>query len=294
MSKMDMSASGVQSESLARRHDVSASTTIVSPGKPMFVLVTFAVDAEFAPWRQIRRFRKVTLNEKHWSGGADVYETQVGDCCVWVSLTGMGIKSFDFKSALCLRSVGLDAIISSGLSGALKRSYRVGQIVVPKRVATLRDAAGLATAANLADLAERQGATLVDTLLTADRIIDTQEEKARLSQFADAVDMESFHIVHEFSLEAAPVTVIRAISDAANEDLPIDFSRVVTDSGQLRAAQLIKELVLHPTKIPHLIRFAKQSREAARNLANFLDVFLRALTPELIRCQATAKTATAT
>jgi nucleoside phosphorylase len=289
-----MSASGAQSESLARRRDVSASTTIISPGKPMFVLVTFAVDAEFAPWREIRRFRKVKLNEKHWSGGADVYETQVGDCCVWVSLTGMGIKSFDFKSALCLRSAGLDAIISSGLSGALKRPYRVGQIVVPKRVGTLRDAKGLATDPALADLAERQGATLVDTLLTADRIIETQEEKARLSQFADVVDMESFHIVHEFSLEAAPVTVIRAISDAATEDLPIDFSKVVTHTGQLRAAPLIKELVLQATKITHLVRFAKQSREAAKNLVNFLDVFLRALTPELIRGQVTTTTATAT
>ena len=289
-----MSASGAQSESLARRRDVAASTTIISPGKPMFVLVTFAVDAEFTPWRKIRRFRKVKLNEKHWSGGADVYETQVGDCCVWVSLTGMGIKRFDFKSALCLRSTGLDAIISSGLSGALKRSYRVGQIVVPKRVGTFSDAAGLATAATLADLAERQGATLVDTLLTADRIIDTRGEKARLSHFADVVDMESFHIVHEFSLEAAPVTVIRAISDTADEDLPIDFSKVLTHTGRLRAAQLVKELVLHPTQIPHLIRFAKQSREAAKNLVNFLDVFLRALTPELLRCQATTTTAIAT
>ena len=168
----------------------------------MFVLVTFAVDAEFAPWRDIRRFRKVKLNEKHWSGGADVYETQVGDCCVWVSLTGMGIKSFDFKSATCLRSAGLDAIISSGLCGGLNTRYRVGQIVVPKRVATMQDAAGLSTAAPLADLAERQGATIIETLLTADRIIDSQEEKARLSRFADAVDMESFHIVHEFLLEA--------------------------------------------------------------------------------------------
>ena len=258
----------------------------------MFVLVTFAVDAEFAPWRELRRFRKVKLNEKHWSGGADVYETQVGDCCVWVSLTGMGIKSFDFKSATCLRSAGIDAIISSGLCGGLSTRYRVGQIIVPKRVGTLRDVAGLSTAASLADLAERQGATVVETLLTADHIIDSEAEKARLSQFADAVDMESFHIVHEFSLEAIPVTVIRAISDAANETLPLDFSKVLTPAGQVKVAPLVRELVSRPTRIPHLIQFAKQSREAAKNVANFLDVFLRALTPESIRCEARATTAT--
>jgi adenosylhomocysteine nucleosidase len=259
----------------------------------MFVLVTFAVDAEFAPWREIRRFRKVRLNENHWSGGADVYETQVGDCCVWVSLTGMGIKSFDFKSATCLRSAGIDAIISSGLCGGLNTRHRVGQIVAPRRVATLQDAAGLSTAHALADLAERQGATVIDTLLTADHIIDSQAEKARLSQFADVVDMESFHILHEFSLEAAPVIVIRAISDAANETLPLDFSKVLTPAGQVKVAPLMKELVSRPTRIPHLIQFAKQSRDAAKNLANFLEVFLRALTPEQIHSE-TRTTAAAT
>jgi nucleoside phosphorylase len=244
----------------------------------MFVLVTFAVDAEFAPWREIRRFRKVKLNEKHWSGGAEVFETQVGDCCVWVSLTGMGIKSFDFKSATCLRSAGLDAIISSGLCGGLS--------IAPKRIATLKDAIGLATAVPLADLAERQGATVVETLLTSDHIIDSEAEKARLSRVADVVDMESFHIVHEFLLEATPVTVIRAISDAANETLPLDFSKVLTPAGQVKVAPLLKELVSRPARIPHLIQFAKQSREAAKSLANFLEVFLRALTPEQIHAEA--------
>lgn len=252
----------------------------------MFILVTFAVDAEFAPWREIRRFRKVKLNEKHWSGGADVYETQVGDCCVWVSLTGMGIKSFDFKSATCLRSAGLDAIISSGLCGGLSTRYRVGQIVAPRRVGTLRDSTGISTAHSLSDLAERQGATVIERLLTSDRVIDSEAEKARLSQFADAVDMESFHIVHEFLLEATPVTVIRAISDAANETLPLDFSKVLTPAGQVKVAPLMKELVSRPARIPHLIQFAKQSREAAKNLANFLEVFLRALTPEQIHAEA--------
>src|SRR5580698_1899464 len=284
-----MSASGAQSESLARRPDVSASTTTISSttgSKPMFVLVTFAVDAEFAPWRDIRRFRKVKLNEKHWSGGADVYETRVGDCCVWVSLTGMGIKSFDFKSATCLRSAGLDAIISSGLCGGLSTRYRVGQIIAPKRITTMQDPAGLATSTRLADLAERQGATIIEALLTSDRIIDSEAEKARLSRVADAVDMESFHIVHEFLLETIPVTVIRAISDAANETLPLDFSKVLTPTGQVKVAPLIKELVSRPARIPHLIQFAKQSRQAAKSLANFLEVFLRALTPEQIHAEA--------
>jgi hypothetical protein len=85
----------------------------------MRILETFAVEAEFAPWRAIRRFQKVKINEKHSSGGADVLQTSIGENVVWVLLTGMGIKLFDHQTACCLRDAGLDVIVSSGLVGAL-------------------------------------------------------------------------------------------------------------------------------------------------------------------------------
>src|SRR5258708_9247323 len=55
----------------------------------MRILVTFAVEAEFAPWRAIRAFRKVRINEKHYSGGVEVFEATISGSTVWVLFTGV-------------------------------------------------------------------------------------------------------------------------------------------------------------------------------------------------------------
>jgi nucleoside phosphorylase len=249
------------------------------------VLVTFAIDAEFAPWRTLRAFRKIRVNSRHWSGGIEVQEAQIGDCIVWVFLTGIGIKSFDFALASCLKDAGVSLVLSSGLAGSLKAKYVPQDIVVPLRVGSLRDASGVRGAAALILLASRRGAKVVDVLLTADRIVDTREEKQRLALFADVVDMESRHIMSKFIDENLPVAAIRAISDASSQDLPVDFAKCLTSQGRIKKAALLKELLGHPAKVPELIRFGRQSRNAAKGLAVFLDGFIEALTPEILQDQ---------
>ena len=247
----------------------------------MNILVTFAVDAEFEPWRALRSFKRVRVNSKHWSGGAEVQETQIGEHLVWVFLTGIGIKSFDFALGSCFKNADVKMVLSSGLAGSLKAAYSPSDIVVPLKVGSLRDATGSPTAAGLVVLAKRRGAKVVDVLWTADRIVDTREEKRRLAVFADVVDMESRHVMSEFSDQNLPVATIRAISDSSDEDLPVDFAKCLTEQGQIRKGALLKELLEHPGKVPELVRFGRQSRDAAKELAMFLDGFIVALTPDI-------------
>ena len=251
----------------------------------MKVLVTFAVDAEFAPWRALREFRKVRINEKHYSGGVDVYETTVGDSTVWVLLTGIGIKSFDFKAASCLMDAGVAAIISAGLAGSLKQEYVPEEIIVPRRIGNLQDATGTAATAGLLMLAEEMNAKVVGALITVDHIVETAEEKKRLSIFAEAVDMESFHVMAGFESNKIPSVTIRAISDAYNEDLPLDFAKCLTPQGAVKPGAMLGQLFKNPTKIPALILFGQQSKAAARKLALFLDGFVKSLTPEQLKLQ---------
>jgi nucleoside phosphorylase len=246
------------------------------------ILVTFAVEAEFAPWRAIRTFRKVRINEKHYSGGVEVLEATIGGSTVWVLFTGIAIKLFDFQTACCFRDAGLDVVISSGLAGALKAEFAVGDIVVPKRVGSLRDAGAVSTTPALFYFAERRGATLVETLITADHIIQTGEEKSRLAIFGDVVDMESVHVMEVFSGEGLPVATIRAISDASDEDLPIDFTETISSDGRVKIVSLLRKLIGRPAKIPDLVRFGWHSKGAARKLALFLDGFVESLTQEVL------------
>jgi hypothetical protein len=123
--------------------------------------------------------------------------------------------------------------------------------------------------------------------MTVNRVVDTAEEKARLSQFADVVDMESLHVVRQFDEEQIPVAVIRAISDGSEEEMPVDFEKVLTADGAIRVVPLLKDLMKEPGKIPAVIRFGRQSRAAAEKLARFLDEYIQALTPELLKVHAT-------
>jgi adenosylhomocysteine nucleosidase len=253
----------------------------------MRILVTFAVDAEFAPWSKLRPFREILLNESHWSEGVHVQEAQINNHIVWVYLTGMGIRTFDFRVASCLKAAGVDAVLSSGLAGSLNPKYEALSIVAPCRVGDLRNATGTSVSKALLELASNQGASLVHGLMTVNRVVDTAEEKARLSQFADVVDMESLHVVRQFDEEQIPVAVIRAISDGSEEEMPVDFEKVLTADGAIRVVPLLKDLMKEPGKIPALIRFGRQSRAAAEKLARFLDEYIQALTPELLKVHAT-------
>ena len=252
----------------------------------MRILVTFAVEAEFAPWRALRAFKKARVNPDHWSRGLDVYEAQVGDHTVWVLLTGIGIKSFDFAIVSCLRNLGVSLVVSSGLAGSLNDTLLPGEIFVPRRLGTLRDASGIQATTGVVAFAEHCGAKSINTLLTADRLIATKEEKSRLASFGEAVDMESFALASEILSENVPVAAIRAISDGSKEDLPLDFGKCLTPQGQLKLGPMVKELFGHPTKASSMVRFGKQSRNAAQRLAEFLDRLVQHLTPGVLSSNA--------
>jgi hypothetical protein len=74
-----------------------------------------------------------------------------------------------------------------------------------------------------------------------------------------------------------PAIAVRGISDAADRDLPVDFSKILSRDGRVRKRQLIREIARHPLKIPGLVRFGLESQKAASVLAYFLDHFVASL-----------------
>jgi nucleoside phosphorylase len=250
----------------------------------MRILITFAVDAEFAPWRKIRPFKRVRVNPDHYSGGVEVFEAQICKSTVWVFLTGIGIKFFDFEAGHCFRDAGVNLVLSAGLAGSLKPERHQQEIVAPTRVGNLRNANGVALDSRISRFAEQCGANSIDMLLTADHIVETAGEKKRLGQFGEAVDMESFHVATHF-IEDVPVGVVRAISDGSDQDLPVDFARCLTSEGRLRIGALSKELLVAPSKLPALVKFGRQSRDAAEKLVIFLDGMVARLTPDVLAAE---------
>jgi len=241
----------------------------------MRILVTFAVEAEFAPWRKVRQFVKQT------NGSAEYFAARIGDANVNVVLTGVGGKSAWLETTRIVWDGDVDICVSSGLAGALRREYQLGDILAAKEVQAISWNRVVASDAKLIQLAQEHGARAVGSFYSADRVIGSASEKRELGRVADAVEMESGEVLHEASVFGAKVIAIRGISDAVDEDLPLDFNRVMTPAGEVSIPKVLGEVVRHPMSAPALVRFGKQSRMAAEKLGAFLDRYLEGVVSSL-------------
>lgn len=237
----------------------------------MRILVTFAVEAEFAPWRKLRNFRRKVMA----NSCVRLYCGKLGENSVEVLLTGIGTSVCEESLAVygALHGGKPDCLISSGLAGALKEVLKPGDLFVPETVRTLKNDARARSDTILRESAVLAGAIPIETLITMTRLVSSAEEKSRLAFFGEAIDMESAIIMAHFAGLAVPKVAIRAISDAADEDLPIDFDRCLTRLGSIKRLSLVNAIVKRPGNLPNLVRFGRQSNRAAKKLVAFLDQF---------------------
>lgn len=241
----------------------------------MKILVTFALETEFAPWRSMHGFRRA-----QWGQG-DVYFAEIGGAEVGVILTGVGPRLAGLRASDVIRSEreSIGVCISSGLAGALRTEYAVGDVLAAKAVRseTVRSDINsriLECSPALRSFAQECGATIVDSFYTSERAIGTPEEKAYLGQLADAVDMESFEVVREAAACGIPAIAIRAVSDIAKEKLPLDMNEVFTDQGQVSVPRVLGQVARHPQALPALMKLGSQSKTAAEKISRFLDRFV--------------------
>jgi adenosylhomocysteine nucleosidase len=252
----------------------------------MRVLITFALANEFAPWRRLRRFDRISGDA--WE---QTYAAQIGACDVRVVLTGAGrfaaeralAHAFDSDPQVC---------IASGLAGALKSSYLPGDILAARTVADVKGARLYHSDPELVSWAELAGASIVERLLVSENIVSTAEEKRALSLSGDAVDMESLYVLAAAAERNIRSVAIRAVSDGADSNLPLDFNRVLSERGTVSVSRVIGQVVRRPGRIAGLLRLANESERAASALAQFLEAYIRQVAsgplPEIAKAEALA------
>ena len=229
----------------------------------MKIIVTFAVQAEFAPWRRMRNFKRI---------GESAFVMQDGATEVYALITGIGARKFHLPTA--------DICLVSGVAGSLKAQHRIGDILVAKALKRESGDTSMTSDESLVRTATQCGATPVDFFFTAGAIISSPSEKSRLGQIADAVDMESYPIMAEAQQRGIPAVAIRAISDTADQNMPLDFSRAISEDGKIDWLPALSQVAASPSCLPRLMRFGLDSSRAARKLAYFLDRYLECLTSE--------------
>ena len=108
------------------------------------------------------------------------------------------------------------------------------------------------------------------------RVLTTVEEKRQVREAsrADAVEMESEVIRRLCHERGIPSATVRVISDAADEELPLDFNALMTDDGKLNFGKLALAVLRHPQKVPALLALGRRSKSSAARLAAVLRATL--------------------
>jgi adenosylhomocysteine nucleosidase len=236
------------------------------------VLVTFAVDDEFAPWRKLRKFQRIEEEKR-----VEAYCTRVGELEICALLTGIGGEKAWVNATKLIWNLDVDVCISSGLAGGLRSEHKVGDVVVARQVESTQSKRRIDCDAEMVHAAVECGAKEIRLMYSTDHVVGSTAEKTELGKVADVVEMESGEILHEALAFGARVVAIRAISDSSEENMPIDFNRVVSKDGDVSIPRVLGEVLKRPTSLPSLMRFGRKSREVAETLAGFLDRYVECL-----------------
>jgi nucleoside phosphorylase len=213
-----------------------------SGAQKKITLVCFAVKEEAAP------FLKLVKNNPGIS----------------VLVTGMGRKNSERALLQALPQILPGLVLTCGFAGALDPRLKIGDVVfeadAESRLAPTLQATGAAPA----------------KFHCAPRVATTIAEKTALrkSTGADVVDMESQFIRQLCREKKIPSATLRAISDSALDDLPLDFNELMTKDDTLSFSKLTVALMKSPGKIPQLMQLQKNTRLAAQKLAGVLEKLL--------------------
>lgn len=158
-----------------------------------------------------------------------------------------------------------DVIVSTGFCGALDPNLAVGEIVAADRII---GPGGEYPAQSPATSRPHASGALV----SQDRVAVTVSDKRRLRETgACAVEMEASGLTPRASNWRSAFYCVRAVSDRADEDLPLDFNAMRDQSGRFDRGRIVRAAIARPwPRIPRLLRMRRNCIAAAGQLGEFL------------------------
>lgn len=161
----------------------------------------------------------------------------------------------------------LDAVLSTGLCGALDPALRLGDVFVASRIE-----APQAALSYTAGMPRTQRGYQSGCLISIDRVVQTVEEKARWrATGAAAVEMEAAGVAAEARKADLPFFCVRVVMDQADESFALDLNSLRRPDGRFGRPRILRAALARPrVLLPELIRIERRSRLAARALGDFI------------------------
>lgn len=202
-----------------------------------------------------------------WPRSGGVLRGRIGNQEILAATAGMGSAAVTRACEAVLASNALiDTVISIGYAGSLSCGLR------PPDACAVREVIDAATDERFATQPLPQNLPIKpQRLVTLDRVADP-EAKRRLAEKYQAtlVDMEAAAVARFASAHNLRFLCFKAVTDGPNDQLP-DFRRFTTEGGQLRMGSLVAWALVHPGCWAALRHLGQNSRQAARELANFVS-----------------------
>ena len=196
----------------------------------------------------------------------------------WI-VSGIGRRPAHRAARFLIDKCGVNWLISSGVSGALRPGLPVGTVLYIERVVDEDGVKWETTPVPGSPETSFHGMVL----LCARNVIGSPMARANAAERwnADAVDMESAGVAEAARGAGIPFSCMRSISDAFEDLLPLDFTPFIDKLGQIRMGRLVAAAMLHPRSIPALARLGTQTGRASRTLARALETVLHTASDNL-------------
>jgi adenosylhomocysteine nucleosidase len=177
-----------------------------------------------------------------------------------VLITGMGSENARVALSKYFESKSPACVITAGFAGGLDPTLQLGAVVFNSQDTSM------------SKVLQNQGARGCNFLFTESVAVTAAQKKLlRLRSGADAVEMESATIAEVCREANIQCSIVRVISDTSQEDLPLDFNRIMTSNKRISIVKLSLHIITSPAKIPKLIQFRNKTIFAAKQLGAALD-----------------------
>lgn len=192
-------------------------------------------------------------------------EARVAERFGYPVMVGGGTPEGAADAAFQLVEQGANALVSFGFAGGLDPALRPGALVIPTAILS----EGQLYAAEPA-LAERFGGLtghrlVAGTLAATDA---TTKRQLHAETRAHAIDLESGSVARVALAHNLPFVVVRAISDAADRDLPPAALLALDRTGRIDLFRVLMSLLRQPRQLPAVLSLASDAARARRALVS--------------------------
>lgn len=226
-----------------------------------------AMDEEIALYKD-----GMNLTRETFKAGITYYEGQWEDKEVVLCKCGVGKVNASVCTQILLDSFGVDAVIFTGVAGALHPDLEIGDIVVatdcqhhdmdvtalgfPRGVIPFTEVSvfdadeQLVSAAVKASEQVTSGKTMTGRILSGDQFIANRDMVRELYETMQGMctEMEGAAVAQVCVMNGVPFVVIRSMSDKADGSAHVNFPEFTKLASQ-RSYEIVKKMLVHINSI---------------------------------------------